>query len=102
MAHHLKAVRQQLLEALSFVETHNGPVIVSGDFNTWRKGRSELVANALQARGLEPVSYKNDYRKRFMGYALDHTYVRNVKITRGTSYSVDSSDHNPTAITLEF
>ena len=98
----VQAMREQLLEALSFVETHTGPVIVSGDFNTWRKGRSEVVAGALQNLGLKAVSYETDHRKRFMGNPLDHTYVRNVTISRGTSYQVDSSDHNPTAITLEF
>jgi len=98
----LDDMRNQLLQALSFVEQHEGPVIVSGDFNTWRKARRDLVVDALAARGLEPVGYTNDLRKRVFGYALDHTFVRGIKVAEGTSHSVSSSDHNPMSVTLEF
>jgi endonuclease/exonuclease/phosphatase (EEP) superfamily protein YafD len=98
----VEAMRQQLLQALSFVEQHTGPVIVAGDFNTWNKSRRELVAGALLSRGLEPVSYDSDYRKRFLGHALDHTYIRDITVARGTSYPVNTSDHNPTSVTLKF
>ena len=95
-------VEKQLSQALGFVAEHDGPVIVSGDFNTWRKGRHDLVEKALKRQGLMPVAYDTDYRKRVFGYALDHTYVRNIQPVHGTSYSVQSSDHNPTSVTLEF
>ena len=95
-------VEQQLSQALSFVAGHDGPVIVSGDFNTWRKGRRDLVQEALTRQGLVPVAYDTDYRKRVFGYALDHTFVRDIKLAHGTSHAVQSSDHNPTSITLEF
>ena len=98
----LKALRQQLLQALSLVEQHKGPVIFSGDFNTWRKARRDLVLEAFEARNLEPVGYAEDYRKRVFGYALDHTFVRDIRIAKGTSHSVESSDHNPMSVTLEF
>lgn len=96
------AMREQLLQALSFVEQHSGPVIVSGDFNTWRQARRELVVDALAARGLQPVGYTDDYRKRFMGNPLDHTFVRGIRLANGTSHAVETSDHNPTSVTLEF
>jgi endonuclease/exonuclease/phosphatase (EEP) superfamily protein YafD len=98
----LQDIRQQLLQALSLVEQHNGPVIFSGDFNTWRKARRDLVLEALTARNLEPVSYTDDYRKRVFGYALDHTFVRGIRVATGTSHMVESSDHNPMSVTLEF
>jgi len=96
------AMRQQLLLALSFAEQHQGPVIISGDFNTWRKARRDLVADALSARGFEPAGYADDYRKRFFGNPLDHTFVRGLRVTSGTSFPVETSDHNPTSVTLEF
>jgi endonuclease/exonuclease/phosphatase (EEP) superfamily protein YafD len=98
----LHDIRQQLLQALSLVEQHTGPVIFSGDFNTWRKARRDLVLEALAARNLEPVSYTDDYRKRVFGYALDHTFVRGIRVVAGTSHSIDSSDHNPMSMMLEF
>ena len=97
----VEAMRQQLLQALSFVEQHSGPVIVSGDFNTWNENRRELVADTLNSHGLKAVTYDNDHRKRFLGHALDHTYIRDITAARGTSYAVDTSDHNPVSVTLE-
>ncbi len=98
----VEAIRQQLLEALRFVERHDGPVIVSGDFNTWSKSRRKIVAETLDSRGLKSVSYASDYRKRVFGHALDHTYVRGIAVAKGTSYPVKSSDHNPVSIMLDF
>jgi len=99
----LDAMRKQLLQALSFVERHNGPVIVSGDFNTWSKNRRNFVAEAFSARDMTPVGYaKTDQRKRVFGYALDHTFVRNIRVAEGTSYAVSTSDHSPMSVTLEF
>jgi endonuclease/exonuclease/phosphatase (EEP) superfamily protein YafD len=98
----LQGMRQQLLQALGLVEQHTGPVIFSGDFNTWRKARRDLVLDALAARNLEPVKYSDDYRKQFFDYALDHTFVRGIRVVAATSHLVDSSDHNPMSVTLEF
>jgi len=95
-------MHEQLAQALSFVDQHDGPVIVSGDFNTWRKGRVDMVTNELRDHGLEPVGYAQDYRKRVFGYALDHTFVRDIRIAESTSHPVKSSDHNPMSVTLEF
>lgn len=98
----IESMRQQLLQALRFVEQHNGPVIVSGDFNTWSRKRRDVVVMALQARGLNPVGYSVDHRKRVFGYALDHTFVRDITVAQGISHSVETSDHNPMSVTLEF
>jgi endonuclease/exonuclease/phosphatase (EEP) superfamily protein YafD len=98
----LKDVRHQLMRALTLVEQHTGPVIISGDFNTWHKARRDLVLESLEARHFEPVGYTDDYRKRVFGYVLDHTFVRGIKVAQGTSHAVDSSDHNPMSVTLEF
>ena len=51
---------------------------------------------------LMAVDYQTDHRKRVFGYALDHTFVRGIKIANGTSQTVDTSDHNPMSVTLEF
>jgi len=98
----LKDIKQQFMQALSMVDEHTGPVIFSGDFNTWRKARRDLVVEALGARNFAPVGYADDYRKRVFGYALDHTFIRGIRVANGTSHAVESSDHNPMSVTLEF
>ena len=94
-------MRTQLKEALAFVKLHSGPVIVSGDFNTWSKHRNEVVINALTEMNLQPVEYADDQRTRINGHPVDHLYVRDIRVTTATSHLVDSSDHNPISVVLE-
>jgi endonuclease/exonuclease/phosphatase (EEP) superfamily protein YafD len=88
-------MRAQLDQALAFVELHSGPVIVSGDFNTWSARRSKVVTQALTRLNLQPVEYTNDLRTRIFGQPVDHLYVRDIKAATATSHPVESSDHNP-------
>ncbi len=97
----LESVEQQLQPVIAIVAAHDGPVIVSGDFNTWRAARLEMVDLRLRALGLQPVAFSADYRKRFLGYALDHVYVRSLRTVESTTLALDSSDHNPLLVSLE-
>jgi endonuclease/exonuclease/phosphatase (EEP) superfamily protein YafD len=90
----------QLNEALRVIEGHQGPVIVSGDFNTWSRSREKTVAVALARLRLTAVGFQTDLRKRVFGRALDHVYVRGIEIVDGTSHAVRSSDHNPISVLL--
>jgi len=93
-------MKAQLNEALRVIEGHQGPVIVSGDFNTWSRRREKTVTDALARLRLTPVGYQTDLRKRVFGRALDHVYVRGIEIVDGTSHAVRSSDHNPISVLL--
>ena len=53
--------------ALSFVENHQGPIIMSGDFNAWNERRLNLVNNLIQKYGLDSVALTQDERVRFLG-----------------------------------
>ena len=88
----------QLDQALAFVALHNGPVIVSGDFNTWSNKRAEVVSQALNRLNLQAVEYTNDQRTRILGQAVDHLYVRDINAIDATTHRVDSSDHNPMSL----
>jgi endonuclease/exonuclease/phosphatase (EEP) superfamily protein YafD len=94
-------MRAQLDQALAFVELHSGPVIVSGDFNTWSDERSKVVTRALKRLNLEAVEFTDDQRTRIFGQPVDHLYVRDINAITATSHPVESSDHNPISVVLE-
>jgi endonuclease/exonuclease/phosphatase (EEP) superfamily protein YafD len=96
----VRAMQRQLSEALQVIEGHRGPVIVSGDFNTWSAPRAASVERVLQRFGLDAVRYEADRRKRVFGRALDHVYVRGMQVVNSTSHESDRSDHNPMLIDL--
>ena len=80
--------------------THEGPVIVAGDLNTWTDERAAAV-RALAARlHLAEVVFTPDHRSHFFGHELDHIYVRGLTTVATWTTEVTSSDHNPVAATL--
>jgi len=90
----------QILMARSVVDEHTGPLILSGDFNTWRWRRSEILQEMTESLGLEMLVYDEDHRTRLFGQPLDHIYVRGLEILQATTRQVDSSDHNPMSVRL--
>lgn len=44
----ISAYQTQLEQLFSFVENHQGPIIISGDFNAWNERRLNLVNNLMQ------------------------------------------------------
>ena len=97
----ISAYQAQLEQLFSFVENHQGPIIMAGDFNAWNEDRLNLVNNLIQKYGLDSVVLSQDERVRFLGYPLDYIFTRGVKVVRATSEVVTSSDHNPLLMTFE-
>ena len=97
----ISAYQTQLEQLFSFVENHQGPIIMSGDFNAWNEHRLNLVNNFMQKYGLDAVTLSQDERLRFLGYPLDYIFTRGVKVVSATSEVVTSSDHNPLLIEFE-
>ena len=95
-----RELAEQIEQAEAIIAAHDGPVLFSGDFNTWRAGRTQLLDDAASRLGLVALEYEDDYRKRFRGWALDHIYTRGLVAVDATSHDVESSDHNP--MTVEF
>ncbi len=91
---------RQIREIESVVDRHSGPVLLSGDFNTWRGRRAEIVQRAAEGLGLEKLDFEVDHRKRVFGQALDHIYVRGFEVVHATTQEVRSSDHNPMSVRL--
>jgi len=89
------AFRDQIEQIRPVLAMHKGPIIFSGDFNTWRKKRAEILETFAEEFSLEAVSFADDYRKLFFGQPLDHIYVRGLQVGASETQQLESSDHNP-------
>ncbi len=96
----LAAYKAQLDNAEAVIARHEGPVIFSGDFNTWRQARLETLESLIDLHGLTAVTFDNDQRKRFLGQALDHVYVRGLDVVDADTLETTTSDHNPMLVWL--
>lgn len=91
---------QQFAQIAAALENHTGPIILSGDFNTWRHGRMAIIDKLAAKLALEPLSFSEDHRMRVMGRFLDHIYVRGLTALQSSSRLVNTSDHRPMSVTL--
>lgn len=89
-----RAFREQLNAVAELVNEHEGPVIFSGDLNTWREGRRAIVEAIARSLGLSEVGFDGP-RKRFGRFPLDHVYYRDLDLLTADVPAVGSSDHNP-------
>ncbi len=92
--------KEQIERALSVMNEHTGPMLLSGDFNTWHARQSEILHRMTARLGLKMLDYEEDYRKRVFGQPLDHIYVRGLKVIAATTSRASSSDHNPMSARL--
>ncbi len=94
---------QAQLHQIELAITHHiGPLILVGDFNTWRPERMQMLQAAAQRLRLEPVQFSSDSQnnlKRFLGSdPLDHILYRGLKLQPQAAQvlgEMTSSDHNP-------
>jgi endonuclease/exonuclease/phosphatase (EEP) superfamily protein YafD len=79
---------------------HDGPIVLAGDFNTWRGRRLQVIDEVARSLDLQAVVFEDDHRVRRFGYALDHIYVRDLQTLETSTKVVVTSDHNPLSVTL--
>ena len=91
----LEEYKQQLESLKSVLDRHTGPIILAGDFNTWRQARITVVDNFAASLGLQGVSLRVDQRVKIMGKPLDHLYYRDLQLESAEAPKTDASDHNP-------
>jgi endonuclease/exonuclease/phosphatase (EEP) superfamily protein YafD len=96
----VRVFQEQIQQVQSVMSEHPGPILLSGDFNTWRGRRSEVLHEVAESLGLATLDYEEDNRKRAFGQALDHIYVRGLQVIDATTHRVGSSDHNPMLVRL--
>ena len=95
-----RSFRRQLQALYEEMRLHVGPIVFSGDFNTWRRRRLHIVDEMVRALHLSPIFFPVDHRRQAFGYALDHIFVRGLLDTEAHVLPVYSSDHNPMAVEL--
>jgi endonuclease/exonuclease/phosphatase (EEP) superfamily protein YafD len=95
-----RAYTDQLREIGEVLSAHQGPIIFSGDLNTWSQARSEVLHNLMDELGLTAVSFTPDHRVRRFGHALDYVFVRGLTVKESYTVDLDSSDHNPLVLTV--
>ncbi|WP_028772179.1 endonuclease/exonuclease/phosphatase family protein [Shewanella waksmanii] len=82
------------------LQVHSGPIIVAGDFNTWRAGRMAVVSDFAAQYDLISAKFQHDYRSRVLGQPLDHLFYRGLQLVQASATPSTASDHNP--ITAKF
>ena len=80
---------------------HKGPLIFSGDFNTWSDRRVNVLTGLAKTANLTQVEFKKDLRKKVFGLSLDKIFIRDVKIIKSKTKASAASDHNPLFTTIE-
>lgn len=98
----LAEFRRQMNDLRTVLAAHTGPIILSGDFNTWRVARLDIVDAMFGELGLESVEFGEDHRTRFFGLPLDHLFVRGLAMEYAATQSVRTSDHNPLSASFRF
>jgi len=98
----VKQFRKQIEKIREVLVGHEGPIILSGDFNTWRKKRMRILDALTIELGLDALTFQVDHRKTVFGQLLDHIYVRALTPESTGTHHVQSSDHNPLSAELSF
>lgn len=93
------AFENQIVQNLTRVKAHTGPVIYAGDFNTWNSARKDFLITKAREVGLEAsVLTVNGLPKPI----LDHILTRGLTVQSGrTLEEITSSDHKPLEVTLK-
>lgn len=79
------------------ISEHQGPLIVSGDFNSWSRPRFKFLQNFFQQFNLNFVEFKAQQNIKKLGSnPLDQVYYRGLKLINASALNIKNiSDHNP-------
>jgi endonuclease/exonuclease/phosphatase (EEP) superfamily protein YafD len=91
----MRAFSHQLLNLHRILKNHHGPLILSGDFNTWHRRRVDYLDQMIRDLHLSSIDYDADHRVRWFGHHIDHIFFRGLELCSAATHSVRSSDHNP-------
>lgn len=91
---------RQITKIEAALADHKGPVILAGDFNTWRNGRLAVLKEIAERLRLDELSFDIDNRVTPFGSIVDRVFVRDLYAIEASTEIVDTSDHNPMSIRL--
>ncbi|MFH1217687.1 MAG: endonuclease/exonuclease/phosphatase family protein [Pseudomonadota bacterium] len=94
--------KHQMRQLEKEITSHNGPTLLAGDFNTWLASRSRFLQDMTAGLCMDLAIFEPDRRSRCLGRALDHVFVKGLKIVSASChYDILSSDHQPLELVLE-
>lgn len=97
------AYREQFVTLQKVLQTHDGPMLIVGDFNDWAEKRRMIVAGLVETLSLTVFPFtKEDERTRFFGDPVDHILYRGLEPVEINVFPVTSSDHNPITASFRF
>jgi len=85
----------QMFQLKKALKSHQGPLLLAGDFNTWNDQRLSYLKRITKSLNLSHVKIENpNGLKRFMGNTLDHAFVRSIEVLKARAESFyNASDH---------
>lgn len=87
--------QQQLNQIKALLKRHSGPIIVSGDFNSWREKRHDAIQQLQKELALKAVNWQPDERVQFFGQPVDHILYRGLTLDSANIKATLASDHHP-------
>lgn len=95
---------KQIDQLFAKIDEHAGPVIFSGDFNTWNKNRYYMLDQYCRLRGFLQATFLPDTRMTFNGNPLDHViYSPDLEVQESKVHgNVDGSDHKPMTVKFRY
>ena len=101
----LRHFRNQIQEIVEHGIQHIGPIIFSGDFNTWSKNRMKFLGKILKRKlDLIPILFEKQHKRKIKRFIfsppLDHIFYsyKKIKLVKNSSEVLrlyKSSDHKP-------
>jgi len=85
----------------NILAAHRGPLIVSGDSNTWNSGRMSRINAMAERLELTAVIFDENHRSQFFGHYIDHIYYRGLEAKNARIPLVSTSDHNPLTVVFK-
>jgi endonuclease/exonuclease/phosphatase (EEP) superfamily protein YafD len=98
----LTGYQKQLDAVVGVLASHNGPIILAGDFNTWSPVREQALVATAARIGLVEARPRRGERSRFLGMPADYLFVRGFAVDDVWVETVESSDHAPIRARLRF
>lgn len=88
-------LKEQITPYIQLIKQYKGPVIITGDFNTWTDARLEEVVLTLTTLGFIATQFSDDHRLTTFGLPLDHVFYRKLHLIDAQSIPTNASDHSP-------
>jgi endonuclease/exonuclease/phosphatase (EEP) superfamily protein YafD len=94
--------KRQMQQLEKELDSHDGPILLGGDFNTWLSSRSTFLREMTGNLHMDLATFHPDRRSRYFGHVLDHVFVRGLRVVSASChYHIRSSDHQPIELMLE-